>query len=108
MNTVSRMEAASPRERPVILVTNETGSRLMIRNRFVRVTLAVFGFHYQFSGTLRTGINLTAGAGKAIAAVTVGEITLNRGATVMTENYFNQFVHTIDEELFILLLPNSQ
>jgi len=69
----------------------------MIRNRFVRVTLAVFGFHYQFGGTLRTGIDLTAGAGKTIAAGTVGEIALNGGATVMTQNYFNQFVHIKDE-----------
>ena len=56
-----------------------------------------FGFHNQFGGTLRTDIDLTTGAGKAIAAVPVGEIAFNGGATVMTENYFNQFVHTIDE-----------
>ena len=56
-----------------------------------------FGFYNDFGGTLRTGIDLTTRAGKAIAAVPVGEIALYGGATVMTENYFNQFVHTIDE-----------
>ena len=69
----------------------------MIRKMFVRVISASFCFNNQFGGTFRTGIDLTTCAGKAIAAVTVGEIALNGGATVMTENYFNQFIHTKDE-----------
>ena len=80
-----------------MLVIRETGSRLTIRKMFVRVIFASFCFHNQFGGTLRTDIDLTTCAGKAIAAVPVGEIALNGGATVMTENYFNQFVHTTDE-----------
>ena len=86
MNTVSRMEAASPRERPVMLVIRETGSRLMIRKMFVRVIFTSFCFHNQLGGTLRTGINLATSTGKTIAAGTVGEIALNGGAAVMTEN----------------------
>ena len=78
------MEAASPSERPVMLVTRETGSRLTIRKMFVRVIFASFCFYNQFGGTLRTDIDLTTCAGKAIAAVPVGEIALNGGATVMT------------------------
>lgn len=33
-------------------------------------------FNHNFSTTLRAGINLTAGAGKAVAAGTVGEVPL--------------------------------
>jgi len=80
-----------------MLVIRETGSRLMIRKMFAGVTLAFFWFHNQFGGALRTDINLTAGAGKAVATDSVGEIALNRGATVMTEYYFYQFIHTEDE-----------
>jgi hypothetical protein len=57
----------------------------------------LFGFYNQFSGTLRTDIDLATGAGKAIAAEAVGEIPLYGSSTVMTKNYFNQFVHTQDE-----------
>ena len=97
MNTVNRMEAASPRDRPVIFVIRVKESRLMIWNTFLRVKGLVFWFYYQLGGTLRTGINLTTLAGKAVAAGTVSEIALYGGATVMTENYFNQLVHTKDE-----------
>jgi hypothetical protein len=91
------MEAASPRESPVMLVIRETGSRLMIRKMFIRVIFLSFGFYDQFCGTLRTGIDLTTGTDKAIAAVPVGEIALNGSPTIMTKNYFYQFIHTEDE-----------
>jgi len=42
-------------------------------------------------------IDLTTCACKAIAAATVGEIPFNGSSTVVTENYFNQFIHTLDE-----------
>jgi len=56
-----------------------------------------FGFYNDFDSTLGTGIDLTTRAGKAIATAPVGEVAFNGGATVMTENYFNQFIHTKDE-----------
>jgi hypothetical protein len=42
MNTVSRIAAAKPRERPVILVNRLKVSRLMISKMFLRVKVFVF------------------------------------------------------------------
>ena len=83
MNTVSRMVAARPRERPVILVIRETGSRLRIRIRFVRVTYVIFWFHNDLGGALRTDVDLATGARKTIAAGTVEEIPFYGGAAIM-------------------------
>jgi hypothetical protein len=62
-----------------------------------------FWFYNQFGGTLGTGVYLTAGAGKAVAAGPVGEIALHRGAAVVTQNDLNQFVHSEDDYLSYLL-----
>ena len=97
------MEAASPRERPVRFVISETGSRLTMRKRFVRVTGALFVFYNQLGGTFRTDIDLATGAGKTIAAMTVGEVPLDGSTTIVTKDYFNQFVHKEDDDASLLL-----
>ena len=51
-------------------------------------------FDNQFGCTFRTGIDLTTGAGKAIAAGPVGKITLYGGTTVMTEYEPDQLIHS--------------
>jgi hypothetical protein len=52
----------------------------------------LFGFYNQFGGTLRADIDLATGAGKTVAAEAVREIPLYGSSTVMTKNYFNQFI----------------
>ena len=62
------MDAASPSERPVTLVIKPIESRLMILIMFLIVNAFLFGSYNYFNCTSRAGINLTTGAGKAVAA----------------------------------------
>jgi hypothetical protein len=57
----------------------------------------ILWFNNQFGGTLGTGIYLATLTGKAVAAAPVGEISLDGGTAIMTQNDFNQFVHREDD-----------
>jgi len=62
----------------------------------MRVTVVLFGFYNQLCGTFRTDIDLTTCAGETVAAMTVGEIPLYGSPTIVTKDYFYQFIHKED------------
>jgi hypothetical protein len=99
MNTESKTEAAIPSDRPVMFVTSETESRLIIRKIVVRVIVILFGSHDKFGAALRTDIDLAFQAGKAVATGTVEVVPFKGIPAVVTKYDWDQMFQS-----YLLLL----